>query len=79
MVSKGSVEKQEAAVRREAMETGRRTGNYRFDPFKNPEVRKARPDNCYGCTWERQPDSTVRLKFAHKLCYPQHEPEPTDD
>lgn len=73
MSTKTQSEKIDTAERNEARSTNRRTGNYRFDPFKDDEVVSERPYNCYGCSWERLPNNKgFRLKFAHKLCHVNH-------
>jgi hypothetical protein len=73
MATKAQVQHEEREMRQEARATAHRTGNYRLDPFKDSETVTQRPTNCYGCSWEIQPDKTYRLKFRHKLCYPGHE------
>jgi len=75
MVAKDHFHKEEVAERKAAMADNRRTGNYRSDPWREPETRAERPANCYGCTWERVSANEVRLKFAHKMCHPAHLPE----
>jgi hypothetical protein len=74
MATKTQVEQLERKENQEARSTAHRTGNYQSKAFKTGEVCLERPYNCYGCNWERLPNNKgFRLKFAHKLCYAQHE------
>lgn len=77
MVARTHFDKQEASERNEARIFAHRTGNYHFEPFREPEEVTERPYNCYGCSWERMPSGHFRLKFKHHTCYPQHATDST--
>ena len=73
MVARTYFDKQETAARNDARSTNKKTGRYQFEPFKDDEVVKERPINCFKCSWERLPNNGgFRLKFKHKNCYPDH-------